>query len=186
MVCSCCLRLWFNHYSAMFAMKMLNRCFIFSLNWLNVLPNFMWICWNDLQRGLDFYRRKQSLRRLCFHRCLSFHGGVSLSGGSLPRGGALSGEGLCPGGLCPGRRRGACVQGGGLCPGRVGLCPGRGNVTVMCGRYASYWNGFLFSVCLCNLCISDVWHKMTGTTTKLDKSLLSSMWVKYNVFILKS
>ena len=157
----------------------------FSLNWLNLLPNFMWICWNDLQRGLDFYRRKQSLRRLCFHRCLSFHGGVSVRGVSVQ------------GGLCPGRVSvrvvsvqagggGPVSRAGGLCPGRGGLCPGRGNVTVMCGRYASYWNAFLFSVCLCNLCVSDVWHKMTGTTAKLDKSLLSSMWVKYNVFILKS
>ena len=45
--------------------------------------------------------RKRSLRRLCFHRCWSVHGG-----------------GLCPGGLCPG---GFSVQGvsvqGDLCPG---------------------------------------------------------------------
>ena len=54
-----------------------------------------------------FTARKQSLRRLCFHRCLSVHGEGSLrvsvqwrglcSGGSLFREG-----GLCPGGgLCP-------------------------------------------------------------------------------------
>ena len=66
--------------------------------------------------------RKQSLRRLCFHRCLSVHGvGGSLAGGSLFRvgvcvwgisvqgvsvrrsllRGSLS-RGLCQGGLCPG------------------------------------------------------------------------------------
>ena len=40
-----------------------------------------------------FTARKRSLRRLCFHRCLSVH-----------RGGA----GLCPGGLCAG---GLCLRG---------------------------------------------------------------------------
>ena len=57
---------------------------------------------------------ERSLRRLCFHRCLSVHGGV-----------------LCPGGcLCPG---GVSVQGE---TSRAGTC----------GRYASYWNTFLFIV----------------------------------------
>ena len=58
---------------------------------------------------LVFTVRKRSLRRLCFHRCLSVHGGgvlvsvrgVSIPGGSLPKGG-LSPGGLWPAGLCPG------------------------------------------------------------------------------------
>ena len=49
--------------------------------------------------------RKRSLRRLCFHRCLSVHG----------RGdGGLGPGGLWLGGLCPGRA--VSVQGG-LCAG---------------------------------------------------------------------
>ena len=71
-----------------------------------------------------FTARKRSLRRLCFHRCLSVHRG------SLSRGESLSrwGEGVCPGGsLCPG---GISVQGGGL-------------YLVKRGRHASYWDAFL-------------------------------------------
>ena len=70
-----------------------------------------------------FTARKQSLRRLCFDRCLSTEEGglslcpgVSVWGGSLSRG-SLSRGGLCPGGLC----LGVSVQGG-CCPG--GLCLG--------------------------------------------------------------
>ena len=58
-----------------------------------------------------FTARKQSLRRLCFHRCLSVR--LSMRGG------------LCPEGLCPvgwSLFRGISVQGGGLCPGG-GFCP---------------------------------------------------------------
>ena len=83
--------------------------------------------------------RKRSLRRLCFHRCLS----------------------VCPAG-CPGPGRGVCPRG---CqgPGPRGLsrprprgCPGPGPEGgcipacteaadgYCCGRYASYWNVFLF------------------------------------------
>ena len=53
---------------------------------------------------------KRSLRRLCFHRCLSVHRG-----------------GLCPGGSLSGR-----------------LPRQRLPHTVKSGRYASYWNAFLF------------------------------------------
>ena len=75
--------------------------------------------------------RKRSLRRLCFHRCLSVHGrgGWGLCPGGLRPGG------LWLGGLCPGRAvsvqggslcRGVCL--GGICPEAVsvqgGLCPG--------------------------------------------------------------
>ena len=81
--------------------------------------------------------RKRSLRRLCFHRCLSVHSGGGprfLSRGSLSGGVSVWG-GLCPGGLCP----------GGLCLG-VGLCPWGVSVrknppprcTATSGRYASY------------------------------------------------
>ena len=89
--------------------------------------------------------RKRSLRRLCFHRCLSVQreGGVSVvsvQGGLCP-GRSLSGVfflggGLCPGGslsrqgvsvhgdLCPGRgvsAQGGLCSGGGLCPGGVSV-----------------------------------------------------------------
>ena len=65
--------------------------------------------------GCLFTARKRSLRRLCFHRCLSVHGG----GGSLSREG-----GLCPGG------RGVSVQegGGSLSREEGGLCPRGGRL----------------------------------------------------------
>ena len=50
---------------------------------------------------------------------------------------------LCPGGgLCLGGLSGGCLCLGGLCPG--GLCQGDPH-TVMCRRYASYWNAFLLT-----------------------------------------
>ena len=84
---------------------------------------------------------------------------VSVQGESLSRGRSLSKGGLCLGSLCP---EGISVQGA-LCP-RGGLCPWglsgeslfRGvsvretprtetpQHTVTSGRYASYWNEFLF------------------------------------------
>ena len=69
--------------------------------------------------------RKQSLRRLCFHVCLSFHGGVH--GGGVARGACVVGDmhgwwGVCmPRGAVRGRRDGNCSR-----------------------WYASYWNAFLF------------------------------------------
>ena len=71
--------------------------------------------------------RKRSLRRLCFHRCLSVHRGRGLS--------LCSGGGLCPGGS--------------LSMGVGGLCQGNPRTetpsprTVTSGRYATYWNAFL-------------------------------------------
>ena len=74
--------------------------------------------WNRLLLRKLITGRKRSLRRLCFHRCLSVHKGGSRS---LP-----GGVGLCPGGLglCwGGLGLCVCVWGGlGLCSG--GLCPG--------------------------------------------------------------
>ena len=60
-----------------------------------------------------------------------------------------AGMGLCPGGLCPGK-----------------FLSVRPPNTVTCGRYASYWNAFLFSfefICLNFSCIflcnsSDICH----------------------------
>ena len=96
--------------------------------------------------------RKRSLRRLCFHRCLSVHrGSRSLSRGVSVQEWVSVQVGLCPGrvsvqgvsvwqGLCQGR---ISIQGVGVCPGGVsvqggfclgalwqdlcpgGLCPGR-------------------------------------------------------------
>ena len=108
------------------------------------------------------------LRRLCFYRYVSIHGGGLLRGGLLPGGGLLRGclvrgRGLLPGGcLVP---RGAWSGGGGAAwssggrggfpacteadpPEREGYC---------CGRYASYWNAFLFSI---NLVISRYQSKI--------------------------
>ena len=83
--------------------------------------------------------------------------GGSLAGGSLSRGvsgwGVSVQGGLCPeGGLCPGGSLpdGSLSRGGGqgdLCPGGSlsgrGLCHGDPPM-VTSGRYASYWNAFLF------------------------------------------
>ena len=115
---------------------------------------------------LIFTARKRSLRRLCFHRCLSVHGG-GLYGGSLSSVVSVQGRGLClregslskggvsvRGGLCPGGPGGSLsrgevsVQGRGLCPGEGSLSRGGVSVsetprTVTCGWYASYWNAFL-------------------------------------------
>ena len=82
-----------------------------------------------------FSAHKRSLRRLCFHRCLSVRGGGSRS---LSRGVSV------PGG------------GGGGSPSQGALCPGgslSGVVSVMeiphtvtSGQYASYWNAFFFTI----------------------------------------
>ena len=106
-------------------------------------------------------------------RGISVHGGLcprgSLSkGGLCPGGLSIQRGGLHPGGLCPGGSlsMGVFVQGG-LCPRGV-LCPGglhtgslcpRGSMSrgsllgrppymVTCLWYASYWNAFLFYVCI--------------------------------------
>ena len=74
--------------------------------------------------------RPQSLRRLCFDRCLPVQWG----------------GGLCPGGLCP---RGLC-PGGCLCP--AGLCPGgppvriRAGSTHPTGMYSCLNENFTFQV----------------------------------------
>ena len=66
---------------------------------------------------LIFTVRKRSLRRLCFHRCLSVHRGVSISvqGGLHPVGGGESpSRGVSVQGcLCP---EGVSARGGGPCP----------------------------------------------------------------------
>ena len=72
-----------------------------------------------------FTARKRSLRRLCFCTCLSF----------CPRGGCLLLGGLVPGGACSGGD--ACSRG---VPG------GDPPNAYCCGRYASYWNTFLFGM----------------------------------------
>ena len=75
------------------------------------------------------------LRRLCFYRCVSVH-----RGGCLVRGVCLVLGGSAPGGgsaLAGAWSRGvgipACTEADP--PRRDGYC---------CGRYASYWNAFLF------------------------------------------
>ena len=110
--------------------------------------------------------RKQSLRRLCFHRRLSVQreggsqwslfGGVSVQGGlCLGSFGGVSVQGdLC---LCRGSlSRGIYVQAGGSLPRGVSLqeevsvqggsLSGRPPSTVTRGRYASYWNVFVLFI----------------------------------------
>ena len=119
-----------------------------------------------------FTTRKWSLRRSCFHMCLSVHGGgvsVSVQGGLCPLlgRGSLSMGASVWGGLC-GRSLsagdpclvGLCLEGlfpGGLCPGgplprgslsrgvsvQEGSLSQRFPCTVMNGQYTSYWNAFL-------------------------------------------
>ena len=83
--------------------------------------------------------------------------GVSVWGISVQ--GSLCLEGLCPGGslsgvLCPGGLsgripvwgvsvQGVCVRGASLFRGVSVM-----ETPVTCGRYASYWNAFLFLLCL--------------------------------------
>ena len=117
--------------------------------------------------------------RLCFYTCVSFCSGVG--GGWLPRmhhrlhdqGGLHPGRGLHPGGggLHPGG--GVCIQEGGLHLG--GLHPvGVGRpypptrymeyygIRSTSGRYASYWNAFLFKTFLINFLppANEVWGKV--------------------------
>ena len=79
-----------------------------------------------------FTARKQSLRRLCFHRCLSDHR-WGVPGGLCP-GGSLSGGDLCPGGS---------LSGGDLCPEGVsvrgGICPGGGFCQRPPAQYSNEW-----------------------------------------------
>ena len=101
--------------------------------------------------------------------CAREGGGLGLCPGGLCLGGLFPGEVSVPGGLCPtGGVGGLCpevsVQGV-LCPGDLclgGLCPTGGSLSkrglsvqrglchgdpraVTSGRYASYWNAFLFT-----------------------------------------
>ena len=55
---------------------------------------------------------KRSLRRLCFHRCLSVQNGVCIPARNGQRGVCVSQNDMGQGGVCP----------GGVCPG--GVCPG--------------------------------------------------------------
>ena len=102
---------------------------------------------NTNPRNLCYMQRNMllpsatKLLRLCFYRRVSVHrGGLIWS----PAGG----EGVCsrevsaPGGVC---------SVGGVCSGGCLLCteaapPGRDDYC--CGRYASYWNAFLYSFTL--------------------------------------
>ena len=110
-----------------------------------------------------FYRPQTSLRRLCFYRCLSVHrGGVcGCWGGALFYLGGV--HGFIRGGACAVLFGGACVVlfGGGhvrfYLGGHAWFYLGgsvRGffsffrynEIPSMSGRYASYWNAFLFSL----------------------------------------
>ena len=115
-----------------------------------------------------FTARKRSLRRLCFYTCLSVilltggggHAwlGVCVAGGAyMARGHAWRGVACVPKGACV--PRGMHAQGGCACPGVMHVCracmhpgppPNQPDTTtygrLMSGRYASYWNAFLFKI----------------------------------------
>ena len=78
------------------------------------------------------------LRRLCFYTCLSF-----CSRGSIPAS-LAAGGGACA--------RGVYAPGGLPAPGGCGDPPLEAD-GYCCGRYASYWNAFLFMYAV----ISDVY-----------------------------
>ena len=118
---------------------------------------------------------------LCPEGSLS-RGGLCPGGGSLSRGRvSVQGKGFCLGDLCPGGvsvqrgslSKGVSVQREDLCPGE-GLCPGGGSLsrvgslsggvsvrdppphrTVTCGRYASYWNAFLYLNVSMSKCVDN-------------------------------
>ena len=72
------------------------------------------------------------LGRLCFYRCVSVHRGVPGPGGSAPRGCLVSGGCLVLG------------VGGLVSQHALRQTPSPGRNSHWCGRYASYWNAFLF------------------------------------------
>ena len=101
------------------------------------------VCAPSCYCRLIFTTRKRSLRRLCFHRCLSVHGGgSSVQVGTLSKGGGVSvWESLARRSLS--REYLHTTIGWGCLLGRP---PGqRCPRTVKSERYASYWNAFLFS-----------------------------------------
>ena len=103
----------------------------------------------DILLHIFIKARKHSLRRLCFYTCLSvilFTGGcflprlgASSQGDASSQGGASSRGVLPPGGVLP--HRGASSQGGCFLRGGPVETPRDG---YCCGRYASYWNAFLW------------------------------------------
>ena len=103
--------------------------------------------------------------------CLSSGGGGSrsLSRGSpsrgSPSGGSLSGVSV-QGGLC----QGVSVQGG-LCSG-VSLSRETPR-TVTGGRYASYWNAFLFTLFCCSICPGciTIWSWISARPETKQKSI---------------
>ena len=108
--------------------------------------------------------RKRSLRRLCFYRCLSvyrrgMHGRWVCVLGVCMAGGMHTWQGVSMAGAC---MAGGCVVGGCVVGGCVvGGCVVRGpawhagptgryyEIQSMSGRYASYWNAFLFNNKIC-------------------------------------
>ena len=102
------------------------------------------------------------LRRLCFHRHLFVHRGVCLVLGGLLRGGLLQeasalGRGVwSQGGLYPSMHWGRPP------PRRDGYC---------CGRYASYWNAFLFfEVCRQSDVEQNSWISIQNLTKMIRSS----------------
>ena len=119
-----------------------------------------------------FTAHKQSLRRLCFYRCLSVHNGgracvVALGGACM-----VFSSGACmvfSGGM-HGFFRGAWMvfQGG---------CVGYDEIRSRSGRYASYWNAFLSS--LWCIIVRWIWH-YTWIWMVFSNSL------KYRVYVMRA
>ena len=105
----------------------------------------MWVEGRNLHKFITALKR--SLRRLCFHRCLSVHGrrgwecikACTGQGACIP---ACTGQGgVCQGGVCPG----GLLDQRQTPPQRRGRSPPRGyyGIRSTSGRYASHWKAFL-------------------------------------------
>ena len=147
-----------------------SRPLVLRSNWPDNYLIFTPVCQSFCSRGglcPSMHHRSHDQGGLCPGRVSvweSLSRGVSVQGVSVQ-------EGLCPGGLCPWRS-----LSGGLCPGRslLGgslsrkvsaqgvsvwgvLCQGDPR-TVMCGRYASYWNAYLLQIKF-NFWCCNTWKK---------------------------
>ena len=110
---------------------------------------------------------KRSLRRLCFYRCLSVHGGghawqgeACMVGGCMA--GGMCGRGCAWQGACVDEWQGGMHGGGGMCgsghawQGACVACPQQilrdMVIRSMSGQYASYWNAFFLFLKSTNQC----------------------------------
>ena len=108
--------------------------------------------------------RKGSLRRLCFNTCLSV---ILLTG----RGSASRGS-LHPGG--PHRQGGISIHGG-LHPGGSVSRGVYYGIRSTSGRYASYWNAFLFVILFVD--VSFLQQKQTSDSSHIIEAQMSNIHI---------